>query len=153
MLSLHGTDNVTEFVLHNLCHENCFNIKKAAYFIDNPDFDCLKGVAGFARDQAPDDTEGIWSDPLAFSARMKVSSFNQKVRSQLHGSLRKGNKSYEELAPTLANELGMKSYQLCSWDMKHDNHGIVMYEKNDSVELDEQSLINGMSLLSFCPIF
>ena len=52
ILSLHGHDNITELILHELCNEQCFNLEKAAYFIDNPDFDCFKGVAGHCRSQA-----------------------------------------------------------------------------------------------------
>ena len=61
MLSLKGQENVTEFVLHELCHKNCFNLDKAAYFVDNPDFDCLKGMAGFAplRRMGPRKISGI----------------------------------------------------------------------------------------------
>lgn len=51
MLSVHGLSNATEFVLHELCQSSCFNLKKAAYFVDNPDFDRLQGVAGFNKEE------------------------------------------------------------------------------------------------------
>ena len=37
MLSLKNQENITEFVLHDLCNKKCFNLEKAAYFVDNPD--------------------------------------------------------------------------------------------------------------------
>src|ERR1700691_4148672 len=80
ILSLHGEDNVTEFVLHDLCHQDCFNLNKAAYFVDNPDFNCSKGVAGFSRDEPFNECEVIWSKADAFSEHMKKSAFNQRVR-------------------------------------------------------------------------
>ena len=43
---------MSEFVLHDICNPNCFNLQKAAFLVDNPDFDCLKGVAGFSADEA-----------------------------------------------------------------------------------------------------
>ena len=88
ILLLPGTYNVPEFVLHELCNEKCFNVHKAAYFVDNPDFDCLKGVAGINHEEGviKDD---IWSDPDRFSEKMKASPFNQKVRSVLHQSAHK----------------------------------------------------------------
>ena len=49
MIDVHGRDNISEFILHELCSEPCFNLRKAAYLVDNPDFNCLRGVAGFAR--------------------------------------------------------------------------------------------------------
>ena len=79
LLSVHGTENVTEFVLHDLCSTHCFDLKKAAYLVDNPDFDCLKGVAGFSAEEAyPQDA--IWETPELFIAHMKKSAFNNKVR-------------------------------------------------------------------------
>src|SRR5262245_10115368 len=79
VLSLHGTENITEFVLHELCNTHCFDFKKAAYLVDNPDFDCLKGVAGFSSDEAyPKET--IWEKPELFTAHMKKAAFNKKVR-------------------------------------------------------------------------
>jgi len=42
-----------------------------------------------------------------------------------------------------------------SWDMKHDNHGLLVYEKQAKTGdacLVEHAL-NGLSLLAFCPIF
>ena len=70
MLLLHGKDNVTEFVLHDLCHEHCFDIHRAAYFIDNPDFNFLRGIAGFSRDEAYAKCDAIWHEPEAFSQHM-----------------------------------------------------------------------------------
>ena len=59
MLQLHGRDNVTDFVLHELCSKNYFNIPKAAYFIDNPAFNCLKGIVGIST-QELQKFENIW---------------------------------------------------------------------------------------------
>ena len=53
ILSLHGRADLAEFVLRDLCHERCFNLKKAAFFIDNPDFNHLKGIAGFCHEENP----------------------------------------------------------------------------------------------------
>lgn len=153
MLTLHGCENITEFVLHELCNERCFDLEKAAYFIDNPDFDCFKGVAGFCRSQAPRSID-VWQNSATFSDHMKHSDFNKKVRSLSRCSLRKGSNSEKEFAATIAKDLGMKHYNVCSWDMKHDNHGLLIYEKaQDTHQINEDYLLNGLSLLSFCPIF
>ena len=45
LYDLEAIGNIPEFVLHDLCHEDCFNLKKAAFLVDNPDFDSLQGVA------------------------------------------------------------------------------------------------------------
>jgi hypothetical protein len=153
MLTLHGSENITEFVLHELCNESCFDLLKAAYFVDNPDFDCFRGVAGLSRAQAPRSFD-VWKDIAKFSDHMKSSEFNQQVRSLSRCSLKKEDRSEKELAATIAKDLGMKHYNVCSWTMKHDNHGLLIYEKaQDNHQIDEEHLLNGLSLLSFCPIF
>lgn len=155
MLLVHGMDNITEFVLHDLCQERCFNLSKAAYFVDNPDFNCTKGVAGFSRDEKFGNSEAIWTtDQKTFSSYMKESLFNQKVRSLTRCSVKKGKDNHAELAKMLAQDLGFKNYAFCSWSMRHDNEGFVLYEK--AVETDtfvDDHIVNGLSLLSFCPIF
>ena len=154
MITLHGNGNVCEFVLHELCHPKCFNLKKAAYFIDNPDFDCLKGVAGISQDEtlAVDD---IWQKPEEFSLYMRQSPFNQKVRSLTRSSAKKISvEGDKELAIDVAHELGITNIGYCSWTSKHDNHGILVFEKGaPQEEVDQDDLLNGVSLLSFCPIY
>lgn len=152
MLLLHGVDNITEFVLHELCQEKCFNIHKAAYFVDNPDFDCLKGVAGIDHEEGFIGND-IWHNPDNFSEHMKKSSFNKKVRNITQQSVQ--NKYLEEHALTylLAQQLGMDQPKLFHWNMKHDNHGLLIIEnKGDNHVWDDNYLLNSIHLLAFCPI-
>lgn len=154
MLCIHGRDNMTEFVLHHLCHEDCFNLKKAAYFVDAPDFNVLKGVAGFNRGEQYDDCKKMWHSTEEFTEHMRNAEFNKRVRELSQASLKKDKKSDEELAQEIAHNLGFENPCLCIFDMKHDNHGIFIYEKNDKNEqVNENHLLSGLSLLSFCPIF
>jgi hypothetical protein len=152
ILALHGNENITEFVLHELCNEHCFNFNKAAYLVDNPDFDCLKGVAGFSRSETKN-SKDIWQDPRGFSKDMELSPFNKKVRSLMRCSLKKNNENSQELATSVAQDLGIKSFGFCSWGMKHENHGMLVFEKMHDEAINEDHLLNGLSLLSFCPIF
>lgn len=155
MLSLKNHENVTEFVLHELCNKNCFNLAKAAYFVDNPDFDCLKGLAGFCADEAYTLQENIWAHPSAFSTHMQGAPFNQHVRTIMHSSMRKNNKCDQDIVDWAAQELHLQQPGYYAWDMKHDNHGLLIYERQfkegDSCDID--SMLNGLSLLGFCPIF
>ncbi|HZW61325.1 MAG TPA: hypothetical protein VFF04_03800 [Candidatus Babeliales bacterium] len=152
MLLLHGTENVTEFVLHDLCQ--CFNFNKAAYFVDNPDFNCTKGVAGFSTEE-PFASETIWADPVSFSTHMKQSQFNQRVRGLTRCSVKKdGDSNHAQLAELLAKDLGFNNYAFCSWAMRHENEGFVLYEKASIYDsFADEHLLDGLSLLSFCPIF
>ena len=49
MLSVHDLDNATEFVLHELCNEGCFNLHKAAYFMIIQILIYLKGLRVFLK--------------------------------------------------------------------------------------------------------
>lgn len=152
MLKLHGADNISEFVLHELACKDCFNLAKAAYFVDNPAFDCLKGVAGFAQEEACQLSIPIWDDPDRFSNHMQSASFNQKVRNCVQLSCKNCATPDEELLHELAMQLGMTNFDYCTWQMKHDNHGYLLYQTCGQLP-DKDMLISGLSLLSFCPIF
>jgi hypothetical protein len=155
ILLLNGRENVAEFVLHDLSHENCFNLKKAAYFVDNPDFNCLKGVAGISTTEIP---KGLWKDVWAqnemFSTYMRNAAFNKKVREFAQCSLRVGKKLNDQEIKLISNNLGIENPAYFSLDLKHGNNGLFIFEKNSGIDkhLDEH-LSHGASLLGFCPIF
>lgn len=156
MLRLRNHDNLTEFVLHELCCRKGFNIEKAAYFVDNPDFDCLKGIAGFSHAEAYPESHSIWDAPDAFSKHMVQAPFNQKVRGFNHTSVKKSSEDDALLVKEMAQDLGFKNYNFYSWDMKYDNHAILLFERPTAqhvLSLPEEHLKNGVSLLSFCPLF
>ncbi len=152
MLKLHGIDNISEFVLHDLCCKDCFNLYKAAYFVDNPAFDCLKGVVGYNQEEAYCPSRTIWEDEGSFSKHMQATTFNQKVRTCVQYSCKNCDNPDEAIMKAIAEQLGMNEFEYCTWDMKHDNHGYLIYQPNEQeIELDD--LLNGLSLLGFCPIF
>jgi len=153
MLLLHGSDNVTEFLLYELASKHCFDLKKAAYFIDNPDFNCLKGIVGISNTELHN-IEDVWIDPDTFTKSMVESPFNQHVRSFTYKSHKKNNESYEKIATIIANELGIEKHSFYFWDMKHDNHGFLICENNNNIQekLQDDLIIDGLSLLSFCPV-
>jgi hypothetical protein len=154
IMRLQGAENVSEFVLHDLSHEHCFDFDKAAFFVDNPDFNCTKGVAGFSRKEVFGKCEAIWDNPQEFTRHMKASSFNTHVRSLMRCSLKKGEEAHHELADTLAKDLGFKHYAFCSWDMPYDNHGFIVYEQGQACDIaTQEDIFDGLSLLGFCPVF
>lgn len=154
LLSVHDLDNATEFVLYELCNEGCFNLHKAAYFIDNPDFDLFKGVAGFSQAEAYSDWDGVWNNPEAFTTFMQQSDFNQKIRKFCSDSVHRNNKSYDDKISEMADEMGLNDPSYFSWDLKHDNKGILLYEKGgEDTSLVEEHFLNSLYLLSFCPVF
>jgi hypothetical protein len=154
IVSLHGRENVTEFVLHDLAGKSCFNLAKASYLVDNPDFDHLKGVAGYATTQAYEHSDAIWDNPDHFTRHMQGAPFNKQVRSILRKSPKKGCLQAQDIVNVVAEELQMSDPHFFCWDMKHYNHGLFIYEHmNGHAEWDEQDLMNGLNLLSLCPVF
>jgi hypothetical protein len=153
ILSLHNHTNVTELILHALCHPEYLNFTKAAYFVDNPDFNCLKGVAGIHRQ----DHDAQWYDQHhhdEIEKKFQGSFFNQRVRSLERHSLR--NSIQEELcmARDIAQELKLEDPQFCLWPMKHENHGLLIFEPCHAKEHCPQDYVNyGCALLGLCPIY
>lgn len=152
ILRLHGTENVSEFILYELCHENCFNMPRAAFFVDNPDFNCLKGVAGFNKIEHPESLS-LWDEPDTFSNIMQNSSFNKKVRSINQCSLSNDDPSKEGLLSDIAHQLDVRDLGYHRFALKHGNHGLIVYDKHEVSLHDHQIFERGACILGFCPIF
>lgn len=155
IVDLHGHDdlgNISEFVLHDLCHQDSFNLKKAAFLIDNPDFDCVQGVAGFSA-QETYAVDKMWNEPSYFTEFMQTSPFNQKVRSFCVCSVKRNGHSYTPFVDQVAEQLELRQPAYSIWDMKHQNHGVLVYEKEDlDQDLFDNHFINSLYLLSLCPV-
>lgn len=154
ILLVHGIDNVLEFVLHDLCNEECFNLSRAAYFVDNPDFDFLKGVAGFSDQEVFLEAENIWSVPEQFSIHMQDAPFNKKVRLLAKSSPKRSCVCDLDVVNMLAEELHFNNPAFVCWKLKHDNHGMLLYEHENRVQdWSQEDLTNACHLLGLCPIF
>lgn len=154
IVKLHGLENITEFVLHDLSNQHCFNFSKIGYFVDNPDFNCFKGVTGYHTKEQFSPQHVIWDDPDLFSSHMKQGIFNNDVRKLECTSPKKGSICEESFVKEVAQELKFDAPSYFCWKMKHDNHGLVIYENMDgNGHWDKKDLENGLYLLSLCPIF
>ena len=152
ILSLHGIDNVTEYVLHSLCDEACLNLSKAAYFIDNPDFDCLKGIAGFSKEEEIYTCDTVLDDREHFKNHINGCAFNKKVRNLILPSPRKNNEPHERHARHLGGLLGMESPLYHTWTTKHDNYGLLIFEREEAQQPNEEQFLEALSILGFCPV-
>ncbi len=155
ILSLHDHNNITELVLYSLCGEHCFNLNKAAYFVDNPDFNCLQGIAGFSRDQKNLGQPDVLQQADYAGEQLRIDPFNKKVRSMSRCSLKNGVREELAMAQDIAKDLNIANPQVCVWPMKHDNHGLLIFEqqKGEVENYPQDYLVNGCSLLGFCPIY
>ncbi len=90
ILQNHEVENLAEFVLHDLCSDKCFDITRAAYFVNNTDFNCFKGVAGYEHSTIYKG-ENLWLEHKNFTSHMRDSNFNKSVRDYNHTSFTKLN--------------------------------------------------------------
>ncbi len=150
ILTHHGKENVIEFVLHALCEERAFNLSKAAYLVDNHDFDCLKGVAGFDKSNLYQ-ANSVWDEADQFTDHMKRCSFNQQVRNILQSSCHQ--KAEQDIVKSIAQDLSMDNHAYFSWDVKHDNKALLILEPLSPDHQISKELSRGLYLLGFCPVF
>lgn len=153
IINLSGADNTSSFVLQELCSKDCFNLSRAAYFIDNPDFNCLKGVAGYSEPELAS-VQMNWESPDQFTEQMKLSAFNNLVRSTIKESYKKKYGKNHIIVDDLVCDLGFNDPSFCVWQMKHDNHGLLIYDKQENKDtFVDDHLMDALFLLSFCPVY
>ncbi|OGB85831.1 hypothetical protein A3J41_02540 [candidate division TM6 bacterium RIFCSPHIGHO2_12_FULL_38_8] len=149
----HHLENLSEFLLHDVCAADLFAVPKAAYLVNNPDFSCLKGVAGY---HIPESfiKGDHWNNQKAFTSHMKSSQFNQKVRSVQDKSLVLEGKNLEnKKIYGLADQLEIHDPLYHIWRMKHDNQGVLIFERPQDFGTDQEHLLRFLYMLSFCPVF
>jgi len=153
MIKHHQLENLSEFVVHDLCSQDLFNINKAAYLVNNPDFSCLKGVAGYHQPESFKH-DNNWQSHKAFTSHMKSSDFNQKVRSVNDRALIVDQSKLDSgLVYDVAQRLEMRDPIFHIWNMRYDNQGIFIFEKPEESGLVEDHLLNFLHVLSFCAVF
>lgn len=152
IIALHGQDSscIAELILHELCDGHCLNFDQAAYFVDNPDFDCLKGVAGF--DRADHKTNHILESHERFITHMPDCRFNHAVRALSYASYKRAQRDEQDIAQALARDLDIKNACCVVWELRHDNHGILVYQTNHTDDDIREHIENGIHFLSFCPL-
>ena len=151
---VHG---LAQLVLHEFGHGNVFQFKKAVYLADNPDFDHLIGVAGFSSDECSLHGMDVWENPLQNIDSMESSAFNREVRSFLRNSIKARGIDFHDKTEVdrLAHDMGMQQPHFLAWDMKHGNHGLLLFEYQDGSTLNvikHKFLSSAVALLGFCPI-
>ncbi|MBI2345107.1 hypothetical protein HYV10_03480 [Candidatus Dependentiae bacterium] len=151
--SNHHLENLSEFVLHDVCSEDLFRVVKAAYLVKNPDFACMKGVAGYSNQE--NFIQGhTWQNQKDFTSHMRNSLFNQKVRQINETNIpSKIDLLDKKRLHKLSDHLEIERPEFHLWKMKYDNQGILIFEKEDQNDLLFQHLPHFISMLSFCPVF
>lgn len=158
----HDVHALPEIVLHDVAHADGLNLSRALYLVDNPDFNCIKGVAGFCKDECSLHKQNIWDDPNSFSSDMQQAKFCSDARGVCGRSFVKctdhnrqiatdGGVDHDEIV-NLGRKLGMQNPSFVSWPMRHGNHGILLFEAGtgNQEKMCDQVLEHCGSLLSLC---
>lgn len=153
ILSNHDHSSLAPMVLHELGHTQSFGFNKAGYFVDNPDFNCLKGVAGYCSDECQHHKSDVWSDPTSFERDMELAAFHKKLAQFTDNSVvrRHHNVLDESALHELGNILGISNPSFLTWKMKHGNNGILIFEGNrEMIARRKDILHNFAALLGLC---
>ncbi len=148
----HHVENLSEFLLHDICDTDLFGLTKAAYLVNNPDFACLKGIVGYHYPESFQLGES-WLNPKDFTDHMKNSKFNNQVRAMQIPAFSLKSYDYKDKIFKMAEELNMNQPLYHVWDLKHENQGIFLFEEGFDQRSHRDHLEKFLYMLSFCPIF
>lgn len=149
LLKLQHTQYLSDFLLHELC-QDCFTLSRAAYLVDNPDFNCLQGVSGFWSNEVY--AADCWQHPNLFIEHMQKAPFNQQVKKYSRCSLKKESLLDQNTINSVAKDLNFVDPAFHNFELKHDNHGIFIFEKPTKCDLVDKHLEDSLYYFSFCPI-
>lgn len=127
ILEFHHKAGLTDFVLQKIASDKCFSFNRAAYLVDNPDFNFLKGICGFCKNSNPDNFSTITDQLLQ---QISKADYNNKVKTFQKTSLKANNidlKSSQTLSE-LSYALEIPNPQVYSWDLKNNNFGILIFK-------------------------
>jgi hypothetical protein len=147
-------EGLPQMVLHEIGRQENMGLKRASFFIESPDFNCMKGVAGFCKNEASYNGEDLWQDPSSFYQQMSGAQFHSKAKSISRESFstnEKGEYCAEEIK-SFGKEIGIENPNYFSWEMKNGNRGILIYEEDGEAQTEnsKEVLEHISTLLGLC---
>lgn len=128
----HETEGLATLVLHDLGLSDRIGFRRACYLIDNPDFGCLKGVACFCQAYASQCSNDPWQNPVDFVKGIEQSSFYGDMQKFIVENVEREQGSCKLASlNTIGTKLGMIEPHVVTWDMRHGNKGILIYEEDE----------------------
>lgn len=121
-----------ELVLKYLAEKNFFNFKKAAYLLDNPSFDCCKGVAGFDITDFSDEDEwlDLWENNDKKNRCINYAEYNKKIKTLSCNSIfLKAQNDQNIFFDFAKNSLNFNNPKMIFSENKYGNHGLFFYEE------------------------
>lgn len=154
ILNHHEVEGLAQLILHDVSHNQHFGFKRASYMIDNPEFDCLRGVAGFVNDECRHHHEDLWTNPHAFVHDMREAEFHNRLIQMASKSIKRSAKdsNHLDIVRNVAYDLGMSNPWVYAQDLRHGNHGILIVEEGvKRLDEDDHELLAHISaILGLC---
>lgn len=145
-----------ELLLSHISCKNNFHLKKAVYCLDNPEFNCLKGVVGF--DAKTTDNCSLFQSLIESSniEEEKLQAlincdFNKSIKQIYQPSIFALEKDHsDEIKKLACSALGTDNPLIFSWTAKNGNHGLFFCEpvEKENLESKQNFLEYAVSLLS-----
>lgn len=160
-----NADYLTNFVLYEICKDECLNFNTCAYFIYNPDFHLCKGIAGIKKSElGKSPIDDLWENNGTEKQNIVESEFNKTIKSMQFCTI-SAEKNIDKIILEIKKSITASIENSFTWSLPNNNFGIMIfsYEKVDvmseeteenknKISLDED-IENAASLLAFCPIY
>jgi hypothetical protein len=147
----HEVAGLAQLILHDVAHNQHFGFKRATYLVDSPEFDCLRGVAGFVDKECHHHDQDMWANPHTFINDMREAEFHNRLLQLARRSIKKSD-NHADAAREIAFDLGMVNPWVYAQDLRHGNHGILIVEEGvKRLDSDDHELLAHISaILGLC---
>jgi hypothetical protein len=152
ILNYHEVNGLAQMILHDVSHDEHFSFRRASYLIDNPAFDCFRGIAGYVSDECKHHHQNLWQDPHTFAYDMREAKFHN-ILLQLGGkSIKNKGSNHLDVVRSVAYDLGMSNPWVYPQELRHGNYGILIVEEgNKRLVADDHELLSHISaILGLC---
>lgn len=147
----HEVEGLAQLILHDVAHDKHFGFKRASYLVDSPEFDCLRGVAGYVDQECRHHGQDLWANPHSFADDMREAEFHNHLLKLMRKSIKRGD-NHVDAARGVALELGMVNPWVYAQDLRHGNHGLLIVEEGvKKLDADDHELLAHISaILGLC---
>lgn len=153
ILHHHEVDGLAQIVLHELGFH--LGLRRASYLIDNPDFSCLRGIAGYCQKECKVGAQDLWKDPHGTALNIDQTIFHSQIKQFLDNTVKRqeGVCQIDELQK-LGKTLGINDPKVHTWTMRHGNLGVLIFEEDDDSVCKKAPdvLEHAVALLGLCPV-
>lgn len=150
ILNNHGLHGLSSIILHEIAPH--LDLQRAGFFVDNHDFNCLRGIAGFCNQECH-----LYHPSMAAGEEQlpEKPEFHQRISQLAHPSICDGQGVVrEDGLRQLMSDCELHDAHAHVWNMRHGNTGIFVYQEGPAClcSAHPEILEHITSLLSFCPL-